>query len=86
MKRQHTHADGTFLPRGQFLERAQIQLIAEIELSSSVVKDLLDALALRFMLLAVLVLTLLVAIPNAFAPGALLDGITLLSTRRAELG
>ena len=33
-----------------------------------------------FMLLAVFVLTFLVAIPNALAPLALLEGITLLST------
>ena len=36
------------------------------------------------MLFAVLVLTFLVAIPNAQTPVALLDGIALLSARRAQ--
>ena len=38
------------------------------------------------MLLAVFVLTILVTIPNAEAPVALLEGITLLAARRTHLG
>ena len=38
------------------------------------------------MLIAVLILTLLVAVPDALAPVALLEGITLLSARRTHLG
>ena len=76
MKRQYMHADGTLLPWGQFLKRADVQLGADIELSSMFVKHLLDALAFFFMLLPVLVLTLLVAIPNTLAGPALHEGIT----------
>ena len=86
MKRQHTHADGALLLRGHFPERPDIELGAEIELSSSVVQLLHNDLAFSFMLLAMCFLTFLVAIPNALAPVALLGGITLLSARRAEFG
>ena len=86
MTRQHTHADWTLLPRGQFSKRANIQLRADIELTSSFVKFLLDTPALDLMLLSVLVLTFLVAIPNALAPVALLECIALLAARRTELG
>ena len=43
-------------------------------------------LELDLMLLAVLFLALFVAVPNALAGCALLDGITLLSARRTHLG
>ena len=67
------------------LETLALDLIdAEIELASSLVKLRRDTLALLLMLLAVLVLTLLVAIPNALAPVALLEGITFLAAGRAE--
>ena len=78
------HADWTLLPRGQFPKRANIQLAANIEPASSFVKLLLDKPALLLMLLAVLILTLLVAIPNAPAPVAQLQSITLLFASRAE--
>ena len=86
MKRQHTHTNWALLLRGQFFNtsRAQIQLPTEIELSSSLIKNLFDGPALFFMLLAVFVLTILVAIPNALAPVALLEGITLLAARRTQ--
>ena len=80
------HADWAFLPRGQFRKRPNILLRADIELASSFVKLLLDALALLLMLLAVAVLTIPVAIPNTLAGRTLLDGITLRSARRAEPG
>ena len=85
MDRRHTHADGAFLLRGQRRQRAQILLDAEIELASAFIKHLLDGLAFFFMVLPVLVLTLLVAIPNALAGPALHDGIALLAARRAQL-
>ena len=67
------------------LETLALDLIdAEIELASSLCKLRRDTLALLLMLLAVLVLTLLVAIPDALAPVALLEGITYLAARRAE--
>ena len=86
MKRQHTHTNWALLLRGQFFNtsRAQIQLPTEIELSSSLIKNLFDGPAFFFMLLAVFVLTILVAIPNALAPVALLEGITLLSASRTQ--
>ena len=62
------HADGTLLPLGQFPKRPNIHLRADIELASSPIKFLLDAPALLLMLLAVLVLALLVAVPDALAP------------------
>ena len=80
------HADGTLLPRGQFPKRANIVLGTEIELASTLVKFLLDTPAFLLMTLAVFILTFFVAIPNALAGRALLDGITFLSTRRALLG
>ena len=80
------HADWTLLPRGQFPQRAQILLGAEIELASSFVKFFLDWPALLLMLLPVFVLTFLVAIPNALAGRALLDSVTLLAARRTQLG
>ena len=86
MKRQHTHADWTFLPRGQFPKRPNVQLRADIELASSFTKLLLDELALRLVLLPVTVLTILVAIPNALAGRTLLEGITFLFARRTKFG
>ena len=86
MNRQHTHADGTLLPRGQLPKRADILLGAEIELASSFIKLLLDALANLLVLLAVTVLTILVTIPNALASVALLEGIAYLSARRTHFG
>ena len=80
------HTDGALLSRGQFLKRADVQLGADIELSSTFVENLLDGLALLLMLLPVFVLTILVAIPNALAGPALHEGITRLFARRAELG
>ena len=79
------HADWTLLPRGQFPQRAQILLGAEIELASSFVKFFLDWPALLLMLLPVFVLTFLVAIPNALAIPTLLEGVTLLFARRTHL-
>ena len=86
MSRQHLHADWAFLPRGQFPKRADILLGAEIELASSFIKLLLDALANLLVLLAVTVLTILVTIPNALASVALLEGIAYLSARRTHFG
>ena len=86
MKRQHTHADGTLLLRGQFPERPNILFGAEIELASSFIKHLLDPLALLLMLLVVTVLAILVAIPNALASVALFEGIAYLSARRTQFG
>ena len=86
MDRQHAHADWAFLPWGHFPERPNILLGAEIELASSFIKDRLNKPALLLMLLAVFVLTFLVAIPNALAPVALLECIALLAARRTELG
>ena len=83
MKRQHTHADGTLLLRGQFPERPNILFGAEIELASSFIKHLLDPLALLLMLLVVTVLAILVAIPNTLAPITLLESIALRFARRA---
>ena len=80
------YADWAFLPRGDFPERANILLGADIEPASSFLKFLLDTIALLSMLFAVLVLTILIAIPNALARRALLEGIALLSARRAQLG
>ena len=86
MNGQHPHTDRTFLLRGQFPKRADILLGAEIELASSFIKLLRDALANPLMLLAVFVLTILVAIPNALAIPTLLEGITSLAARRTTLG
>ena len=80
------HTYWTFLPRGQLLDWADVQLFAEIELPSSLVKFLLDKSAFMLVHLAVFVLALLVAIPNALAGRALLDGIALLAARRTHLG
>jgi hypothetical protein len=68
--------------RGQIPKRAQILLGADIELASSFVKFLLDALAFFSMLFPVFVLTILVAVPNALARDTLLEGITFLAARR----
>ena len=84
MNRQHTHADGTLLPRGQLPKRADILLGAEIELASSFVKFFLDASTLFLVLLPVFVLTILAAIPNALAGRTLLEGTTLLSAPRTQ--
>ena len=65
------HADWTFLPRGHFPNRANIELLANIELASSFVKFRLYTLAILLMLLAVFVLTFFVAIPNALTSIAL---------------
>ena len=70
---QHAHADRALLPRGQFPKRANIHLVAEIELPPSFLKFLLDGPAFMFMLLTMFVLTLLVAIPNALAGCTLLE-------------
>ena len=86
MNRQHTHADGTLLPRGQFPKRANVLLGADIELASSLIKNVHDDLAFLSVLLSVLVLTVLIAIPNALAPVALLEGVALLFARRTQLG
>ena len=80
------HADWALLPRGHFPKRADIPLRAEIQLASSFLKFLLDARAVFLMLLAVLVLTFLITIPNTLAPVALLEGITFISARRTQLG
>ena len=85
MNRQRMHTDGTPLPRGQFPERANVQLFAEIELASPFIKFFHDDLAFFSVLLAVLVLTFLVAIPDALAPVALLESVAFLSARRAHL-
>ena len=81
------HTDWTLLLWGQFPdpERPDVQFFAEIELASSLLKNILDAPALLFMLLPVFVLTFLVAIPNALAGPALHEGITLLAARRTQL-
>ena len=76
------HADWALLPRGHLPKRPNFLLLAEIELASSFVKLLLDTLTLLLMLLPVLVLTFLVAIPNALARRTLLEGIALLAARR----
>ena len=86
MNRQRTHADSAFLPRRQFPERANVQFFAEIELASSLLKNILDSLAFLLMFLPVFVLALLVAIPNALAGPALHEGVTFLSARRTHLG
>jgi hypothetical protein len=80
------HADWTLLPRGYFPERPDIQLRTAVELASTFVKLLLDALALFLMFLPVFILAILVAIPNALAIPTFLEGITLLSARRTHLG
>ena len=85
MERQRTHADWTILPRGHYPKRPDVHLGTEIELTSSFIEFLLDGPAFMFMLLTMFVLTLLVAVPDALAPVALLQGITLLSARRAQL-
>jgi hypothetical protein len=82
MNWQRTHAYWALLPWGHFSDRANLLLGAQVELTSSFLKLLLDALALLPMLPAVTVLATLVAIPNALARGTLLDGITFLSARR----
>ena len=79
------HADWTLLPRGHFPERAKLHLRANIELASSFLKLILDAPAPPLVLLAVAVQTILVTIPNAQAPAALLEGVASLSARRAQL-
>ena len=86
MNGQDMHADGTLLPRGHFPKsrRTNIFLGTESEFASSLIKFLLDTPAFLLMLLAVFVLTFLVAIPNAQASGTLLEGITSLAARRAQ--
>ena len=85
MKRQHTHADWTLLPWGRFLKRPNIQLIAEIELSSSFSERLLDGFAFFFMLLPMPLLAVPVAVPNALTVPALHEFIALLSALRAQV-
>ena len=80
------HADRALLPRGQFLKRTNIHLRPKIELASSLIEFLLDELALLSVLLAVLVLTILAAIPDTLAPVAIFECITLLTARRAAFG
>ena len=79
------HADWALLPRGDFSDRANLLLRTKVELVSSFVKLLLDALTLLLVLPPVTVLTILVAIPNALAIPTLLGGITLLTAPRAQL-
>ena len=86
MNGHRAHADRTFLPRGQLPKRPNIFLGADIELASSCFKYLLDTPAFFFMLPSVMLLTILVAIPNALAGRALFEGITFLSARRTQLG
>jgi len=86
MNRQHTHADWALLPQWQFPKRLNIQLRADVELASSLIKYLLDGTTLPLMLLAMLVLTFLVAIPNALATVALFQCIASLPARRTHLG
>ena len=86
MNRQHPHADGALLLRGQFPQRPDVQLGADIELASSFIEFLLDGPAFMFMLLAVAVQTILATIPDAQAPAALLQGVALLAARRTQLG
>ena len=82
---QHAHADWALLPRRLVGEGTQIQFIAEIELSSSSGKLLLDGLAFFFMLLPVTILAIFVAIPNALAGCALHEFITFLAALRTQL-
>ena len=82
MKRQHTHADWTLLPRGELSKRPDIHLRADIELASSFVQFLLDGFALMFMHLPMFFLTILAAIPHALAGPTLHEGIAFLSARR----
>ena len=86
MNGQHTHADVALLPRGQLSKRPDILLGAEIELSSSFLKPLLDELAFFFMLLPMPILTSGVAIPDALAVPALHEFITFLAALRTQLG
>ena len=86
MKRQCTHADRTFLPRGHFPKRPDVLLGADIEFASTLIKYLLDWLAFFSVLLPVFVLTFLVAIPNALAGRTLLQGTSLLIARRTQHG
>ena len=57
---------------------------SDIELASSIIKNLLDGPAFLLMLLPVFVLTILVAIPNALTGRTILEGVTLLSARRTQ--
>ena len=83
-KRPEIELASSFLELG--LEVFALDLVdAEVELASSIIKNLLDKSALLLVFLAVLVLALPVAIPNALASVALLEGITSLSAGRAEL-
>ena len=86
MHRHYTHADWALLPRGQLSKRPDIQFRTKIELAVSCHENLLDGLAFLLMLLPVFVLAFLIAIPNALAGPALHEGITLLATRRTQLG
>ena len=86
MDRQGAHADWAFLPRWHFPERAENQLRADMEFASSFIKHFLDFPALYLMHLAVAVQTILVTIPDAQAPAALLQGVALLAARRTQLG
>ena len=85
MQRQRVHAYWALLLRGQDREGTQILLRAKIELASPCSKHFLDGLAFFFMLLPVTVLTILIAIPNALARRALLEGITFLAALRTQL-
>ena len=87
MERKDAHADGTLLLRGQLPKRTNVQLFDDKELAfSPTIKFLLDASTLDLVLLAVFVLAFLVAVPNALAPVAQLDGVTLRAARRTQLG
>ena len=81
------HADGALLLRGHFSKRSDIQLFDDKHLAfSTFIKFFLDKLAFLLMLPAVLVLAVLVTVPNALAPVAQLDGVTLRAARRTQLG
>ena len=85
MEWRNTHADWALLPRGEFPKRPNINLRADIELASSLIKFLLDELAFFFMFPPVFVLTFLVAIPNALAGPALHQSITFLPASRTHV-
>ena len=86
MKRQCTHADRTFLPRGHFPKWPNAQLRAKVDLATTTfIELLLDEFAFFSMLLPVFVLAVLVTIPNTLAGSALHEAITLPAARRTQL-
>jgi len=80
------HANCTFLSRRRFPRRANILLGAKIDPASPLIKLLLDDLALLLVLLAMLVLAVLIAIPDALARGTLFEGIAAFTARRTHFG